>query len=74
MGRRVGTADEGRHRRGIHIIIECELLHSPLRLILRPIGLITIGRGNATDVVSPMAAIRAQAADTAASDAARITA
>jgi hypothetical protein len=55
----VGTADECRHRRGIHIIIECELLHSPLRLILRPIGLIAIGRGNATDVVSPMVAIRA---------------
>jgi hypothetical protein len=59
MGRGAGTADEGRHRRGIDIIIKCELLRSPLRLILRPIGLIAIGRGNATDVVSPMVAIRA---------------
>jgi hypothetical protein len=59
MGRRMGTADKGRRRRGIDIIIKCESLRSPLRLILRPIGLIAIGRGNATDVVSPMVAIRA---------------
>jgi hypothetical protein len=75
-GRAPRSTQAQRHQRGIHIIIiiERELLHSPLRLILRPIGLIAIGRCNTTDVVSPMAAIRAQAAATATRHAARITA
>lgn len=40
----------------VNIMIKREVLHSPLGLILRPIGLIAIDRGAATDVVSQMAA------------------
>lgn len=38
----------------VNIMIKREVLQSPLGLILRPIGLIAIDRGAATDVVSQM--------------------
>jgi 1-acyl-sn-glycerol-3-phosphate acyltransferase len=40
----------------VNIMIKREVLQSPLGLILRPIGLIAIDRGAATDVVSQMTA------------------